>query len=82
MQFIYGALGVISVLLIFAVGVVIGWKACKADEARRSHRIEVELGERERLQLKQEQEAFNTMLGYNIEMAYGIGDDEFPEGDS
>ena len=58
MEFIYGALGVILALLLFSAGVFTGWrvKECLVQAARKSYAEE--LTEKEREQLREEQEAF------------------------
>ena len=72
MEFIYGALGVVIALSLFAFGVFVGWriKERMIQAARRSYAEEIT--EKEREELKAEQEAFSTLMGYNIDMAYGL----------
>ncbi len=72
MEFIYGALGVILALLLFSAGVFTGWrvKECLVQAARKSYAEE--LTEKEREQLREEQEAFANLMNYNVDMAYGL----------
>jgi len=72
MEFLYGALGMIAVLLVFAAGAVVGWKAKeRVNTAKTEIKMEA-LSEKEAAELKQEEQAFSAMIGYNIDMAYGI----------
>lgn len=79
MSFLYGALGMVLVLAVFAVGVAVGWKfKIKADDKT----VEVQqqaIGEKERQQMMEDQQAFRIMLSYNVDMAYGIDEDRIPD---
>lgn len=70
MEFIYGALGVVLALGLFAFGVFVGWriKGRMIEAARRSYAEEITEKERE------EQEAFSALMGYNIDTAYGLNE--------
>ena len=72
MQFIYGVLGVVLALVLFGLGVFVGWQVQERmiQMARKSYAEE--LTEKERDELKAEQEAFSTLMGYNVEVAYGL----------
>lgn len=79
MSFLYGALGMVLVLAVFAVGVAVGWKLkIKADDKT----VDVQqqaIGEKERQQMLEDQQAFRIMLSYNVDMAYGIDEDRIPD---
>lgn len=74
MEFIYGALGVVLALGLFAFGVFVGWriKGRMIEAARRSYAEEIT--EKEREELRAEQEAFSALMGYNIDTAYGLNE--------
>lgn len=67
----YGAAGALTVLILLAVGACIGWKANDALEKRGSKRAAVEATEEQRRQLAAQQKAFEDMLSYNQDTAYG-----------
>lgn len=71
MNFIYGVIGMVLVLLVFAAGVAVGWKVKEKIEANKAKTVEKALNEKERQQLVEDQQAFRTMIGYNVDMAYG-----------
>ena len=59
-------------VLLLGIGGVAGWFTRKAVE-RMTRKAEVlAASEKEMQQLKEDKEAFETLLGYNIDMAYGI----------
>ena len=69
---ILGAVGALAVMLLIALGVFIGWNA---NNAFRSHSNKVaaeEASEEERRQLLADQRAFEAMLNYNQDTAYGM----------
>lgn len=74
LNIVYGALGMILVLLLFAAGMYVGYKlnARKAaDEAAKARKPETP-AETERRRLIEDQNAFRQMMGYSAEVAYGI----------
>lgn len=82
---LYGAVGITAVLLLLALGCAIGWKLRKAWEAHTRRAVADEASEEERRAMKAEQQAFESMLNYNMDTAYGLnmsleemarGDDE------
>lgn len=77
---LYGALGAILVLLLFATGVYVGYKIrvkIEAHEAERRPKLETP-EEEERRRLIEDQKAFRTMMGYNADVAFGaVVDDQF-----
>ena len=74
LNIVYGALGMILVLLLFAAGMYVGYKlnARKvADEAVKARKPETP-AEAERRRLIEDQNAFRQMMGYSAEVAYGM----------
>lgn len=72
MNVLFGALGMLLVLALLALGFLLGWKM---NTVWRSHAKKVvadEVSEQELMRLKAEQRAFEGMLNYNTEMAYGL----------
>lgn len=69
---IYGFVGAILALGLFAAGAYCGWRMNDKLREKKTVIAEREIGEAERNRLKREQEAFRTMLNYNPDMAYGI----------
>lgn len=69
---IYGALGVLLVLGLIALGFFMGWKA-RVLWVQHTHRaVAAELTEQEKRDLKAEQKAFDGLMNYNVETAYGM----------
>lgn len=68
---VYGAVGVLAVLLLLFTGAIIGWKVRIAFEKHNQKVIRQELTEEERRKFQADQEAFSAMLNYNVDMAYG-----------
>lgn len=68
---LYGALGVIGVIVLLGVGILCGWKGHIAWQAHTRKAVSEEASEEERRQLQAQQKAFEGMLNYNTEMAYG-----------
>lgn len=59
-------------VLLLGIGGVAGWFLRKAVE-RMTHKVEAETAsEKELLRLKEDKEAFDALMGYNIDMAYGL----------
>lgn len=71
-QFIYGAIGVIVALILFAAGCLLGWKLNDSYRAHAKQTVAKELTETERIRAKEDAEAFNTMMNYSSDVAYGI----------
>ena len=70
---LYGALGAVLALLLFATGVYVGYKLktrLVAHEAAQRPKPETP-AEAERRQLIADQRAFSTMMGYNADVAFG-----------
>ena len=71
MEFLIGAVGAVSVMLLFAAGIFVGWKLRAADEKRRVRKTAAELTEQQVREMKEQQEAFRQMQNYTPEIAYG-----------
>lgn len=69
---LYGALGVLVVLGLLVAGAAIGWKARGAWQDHAKRVVAEEATEEERRQLIESQRAFEGMLNYNAEQAYGM----------
>ena len=69
---LYGALGVLAVLGLLVLGAFLGWRGHGAwlEHTRRSARQEAT--EEERRALIADQRAFENMLSYNTDTAYGL----------
>lgn len=70
---LYGMLGAFLTLLLFAAGVVVGFKLrSRIAEHEASKRPKPETpAEEERRRLIEDQKAFRTMMGYNADTAFG-----------
>lgn len=77
MTIVYGFLGAIIALGVFAAGAFCGWRLNERMREKRAVIAEQQLGEAERERLRKEQEAFRTMLNYNADQAYGFAADEY-----
>lgn len=64
---VYGALGAAAVLLLLTLGAVLGWRCAMYRRAG----LEENIGEEMHRRLAAEQRAFEAMLHYNSDAAYG-----------
>ena len=69
MEILYGALGALMVLLALTLGLALGWKARDLLKIHRTVRTE---NEEEKRRVWEEQQAFEHMLHYNMDTAYGL----------
>jgi len=69
---IYGALGVLAVLGLLALGFFMGWKARVLWVKHTVQAVRAEVTEQERRALEAEQKAFDGLMNYNMETAYGM----------
>lgn len=69
----YGAVGTLAVLGLLACGFLIGWKANTAFVRHSRRRAEEEITEEQKREFAAQQQAFESMLSYNIDTAYGMG---------
>jgi hypothetical protein len=68
---LYGAAGILAVLLLLAGGVLLGWKLKGVYEQHTRQTAEDTRTEEQKRQVRQEQAAFEAMMHYNIDTAYG-----------
>lgn len=71
-SFLLGAAGAAGALLTFGVGTFAGWSVRKRIVQRRG--TPPSPAEEETRRLREDQEAFQRLLNYNMEDAYGLGD--------
>lgn len=71
MNIVFGALGVLLVLGLLALGFFCGWRAriCWVSHTQRA--AIQEISEQERKELLAQQKAFDQMMSYNADVAYG-----------
>lgn len=69
----YGAGGTLAVLAVFFLGGFLGWKLRAACSQYRTTREAQEVTQEQRRELAAQQQAFEEMLRYNQDTAYGIG---------
>ena len=78
MAFMFGALGAVAVIGLFALGVFVGWKLHK----RFARPAPAEPpSDKELKRLAAEQEAFRQVQNYSADVAYGIGANELERGE-
>lgn len=68
----YGAAGMLAVLALLSAGAYIGWRANSAFGKLSRKRAGEEASEEQRRQLAAQQQAFEDMLSYNQDTAYGV----------
>lgn len=78
MDFIFGFIGALLAIALFAGGVFCGWRLKVADQKRERVITAQELNEKERQMLKEQQEAFNRLQNYTVEDAYGLNRQDTP----
>lgn len=66
--FFLGAAGMLTVLGLLSLGVFLGWKARERFTAKAVREVNDEAQRR----FEAEQQAFSSMLNYNIDTAYGV----------
>ena len=69
---VYGAGGMLLVLVLLFLGVFLGWKFKEACEKYGRKSETEEIGQEQRRQLLAQQQAFEEMLHYNQDTAYGV----------
>lgn len=75
---LYGAVGVLAALGLLGLGFFAGWKARKLWQEHTRRAAVQEASEEERRRLEAEQRAFEGLMGYSPETAYGIADGKEP----
>lgn len=71
----YGALGMLAVLGLLLGGAALGWRARGAWQERTRQAAVKEATEEERRVLAEQQRAFEGMLNYSADQAYGMNKD-------
>lgn len=69
---VYGAGGILTVLALLAAGAVLGWRANDAFGRYHARRAAEEATEEQLRQFAAQQQAFESMLSYNQDTAYGV----------
>ena len=71
-SFIYGILGAVAVLGLFAAGAVVGWRLRGKTAEFQHHEAETKYTEQQLKSMRQMDEALNKMMEYSAETAYGM----------
>ena len=69
---LYGAAGVLAVLLLLVIGAFVGWKLRVAFEKHNRRVVAEELTEEQKRQFRADQEAFDALANYSVEQAYDL----------
>lgn len=72
--FLAGACGALAVIVVFACGVLCGWKTSRYVETLKQRKADP-ASEEEKEKLRAEQQAFHSVQNYSAETAYGITPD-------
>lgn len=75
LNILFGALGVLLVLGLLALGFFMGWRARIMWLSHTTRAVKQEISEKERLAFEAQQKAFDDLLSYNTETAYGMNVD-------
>lgn len=67
-----GALGVLIVLGLLALGFFMGWRGHILWRTHTGNAVKEEISEKERLAFEAQQKAFDDLMSYNTETAYGM----------
>ena len=70
--FIYGVLGMLFTVALFALGVAVGWHLRIRYTARTADAVKTELSEQEKRRQKEDAQAFDQLVNYGPEIAYGL----------
>lgn len=76
---IYGAVGIVVVLLLFIGGAFLGWKLHARYLAHNTRIIREEYTEEQKQKFAADQAAWDAMMNYSTEMAYGLVTDPLEE---
>lgn len=71
----YGALGVLVVLGLLSAGFFIGWRSRVLWMKHTTRAVRQELSEQEKQAFEAQRKAFDGLMGYNAEVAYGLAGD-------
>ena len=70
--FIYGVLGMLFTIALFAGGIYLGWRLRIRYEDKTAAALKIELSEQEKRRQREDAQAFGQLANYSPEMAYGI----------
>ena len=70
--FIYGVIGMLFTVALFAGGVWLGWHLRIRYADKTAAAVKTELSEQEKRRQKEDAQAFGQLANYNPEMAYGL----------
>ena len=70
--FIYGVLGMLFTVALFACGVLTGWHLRIRYTKKTAAALQSELSEQEKRRQKEDAQAFSQLANYSPELAYGI----------
>lgn len=71
-EFMYGVLGALLTVALFAGGVIAGWHIRIRYEDKTKAAVHTELSEQEKRRQKEDAQAFDQLVNYSPEMAYGL----------
>ena len=75
LNILFGALGVLLVLGLLALGFFLGWRARILWLTHTRREVTREISEKERMAFEAQQRAFDDLMSYNTETAYGMNTD-------
>ena len=70
--FIYGVLGMLFTIALFAGGVWLGWSLRIRYTNKTAAALQTELSEQEKRRQREDAQAFGQLANYSPELAYGI----------
>lgn len=70
--FLYGCFGVLAVLALLCIGAFLGWKLRIAYDRHNRRVVQEGVTEEQLRQFRMDQEAFDAMMNYSTEVAYGL----------
>ena len=70
--FIYGVLGMLFTLVLFAGGVMTGWHLRIRYQSKTAAAVKTELSEQEKRRQREDAKAFDQLVNYSPELAYGL----------
>ena len=72
MYVVYGALGVLFALGLLTAGAAIGWRGHVLWLRHTNRAVRHELSEQEKQAVEAQRKAFDGLMGYNADVAYGL----------
>ena len=70
--FVYGCLGVLAVLALLSIGAFLGWRLRVAYDRHNRKVVQEGVTEEQLKRFRMDQEAFDAMMNYSTEVAYGL----------